>query len=67
VYPFPIRLRGARVAAGIAGGQTPTEIALDAGVSVHTVKTQLKAVFEKAEVSRQAELVALLVGIAFPR
>jgi DNA-binding CsgD family transcriptional regulator len=57
----------ARVAAGIAGGQTPTEIALDAGVSVHTVKTQLRAVFEKAAVSRQAELVALLAGIAFPR
>jgi DNA-binding CsgD family transcriptional regulator len=64
---FDLTPAEARVAAGIAGGQTLTEIALDAGVSIHTVKTQLKAVFEKAGVSRQAELVALLAGIAFPR
>jgi DNA-binding CsgD family transcriptional regulator len=56
-----------RVAVGIVRGQTPTEIASDARVSVNTVKTQLKAVFEKAGVSRQAELVALLASVAFPR
>ena len=56
-----------RVAVGIVRGQTPTEIASDARVSVNTVKTHLKAVFEKAGVSRQAELVALLASVAFPR
>ena len=52
----------ARVAAAVAKGKTQDEIAVQAGLSVNTIKTQLKAVFMKTGVSRQADLVALMTG-----
>ena len=48
----------ADLAAQLLKGRKVQDIAADRRVSVHTVRTQLKAVLSKAEVSRQAEFVA---------
>jgi DNA-binding CsgD family transcriptional regulator len=54
----------ARVAHAIGKGRAIETIATAAGVSRETVRTQLKMVFAKTGLNRQAELVALLSGIA---
>lgn len=54
----------ARVAAHIASGSSPEEIAEHLNVSIHTVRTQLKSIFAKAKIGRQSELVALLSTLA---
>ncbi|WP_158817817.1 helix-turn-helix transcriptional regulator [Methylocapsa sp. S129] len=56
-----------RVARSLATGQTLDDIASAGGVSRSTVRSHLKAVMEKTGCNRQAEVVALLGGIAFPR
>jgi DNA-binding CsgD family transcriptional regulator len=52
----------ARVARGIAAGKTVDDLAYETGLSVGTLRQQLKSVFNKTGVSRQAELVGILVG-----
>ncbi len=42
---------------GLVNGKTPGEIAADAGLSPDTIRVQIKAIFEKLEVHRQAELM----------
>ncbi|KRE90791.1 hypothetical protein ASG87_01255 [Frateuria sp. Soil773] len=49
-----------RVAGQLAGGATPEQCALALGVTIHTVRTQLRALFRKTGTERQAELVVLL-------
>jgi DNA-binding CsgD family transcriptional regulator len=49
-----------RVAEGLSRGDNVTTIAADHGVSVATVRSQLKRILEKTETSRQAELVAMI-------
>jgi DNA-binding CsgD family transcriptional regulator len=44
----------------IAGGLSREEVAARRGVSVNTVTSQLKSIFMKADVTREAQLVALL-------
>lgn len=51
-------------AAQLAGGATVASIAAARGVSVETVRSHLKAAKRKAGVSRQVDLVRLLVRIA---
>ena len=51
----------ASIAALVACGYTPTEIATHNGCSPHTVRTQLKAAFRKTETRRQSELAALVL------
>jgi DNA-binding CsgD family transcriptional regulator len=51
----------ARIALGIAHGDSLATIAKEHGVSVKTARTQLKAVFAKTATHRQAELAALLL------
>ncbi|MBV9968722.1 MAG: helix-turn-helix transcriptional regulator [Xanthobacteraceae bacterium] len=53
----------ARVAAMIADGRRPNEIARRLAISRGTVKNQLKVVFQKTSVHRQAELAALLARL----
>jgi DNA-binding CsgD family transcriptional regulator len=53
----------AQVALGIVAGKTADEIAEERGVSVGTVRTQLKALLQKTGTDRQAELVRLLLTI----
>ena len=50
----------AQVAVGIASGLTVEEIARNRGVAVATVRVQLRAVFEKMGVRRQADLIILV-------
>jgi DNA-binding CsgD family transcriptional regulator len=59
---FDLTPAEARIARGIAAGRTIDELAREAGLAVGTVRQQLKAVFSKTGVSRQAELVGILVG-----
>ena len=53
----------AQVALGMAAGKTADEIAEERGVSVGTVRTQLKALLQKTGTDRQAELVRLVLSI----
>jgi DNA-binding CsgD family transcriptional regulator len=52
-----------RVASALLTGKSPEEYAQEAGVSINTVRSQLRNVFNKTNTSRQAELVALLSRI----
>lgn len=54
----------ARVAVAIAGGRTVEAIAVEHAVSVSTVRSQLRGVFEKTGTTRQAELVSLLANLS---
>lgn len=49
------------LAVALCRGDTLQEYAEAAGLSVATVRTQLKAIFQKTATSRQAELVSLLL------
>jgi DNA-binding CsgD family transcriptional regulator len=62
---FDLTPAEARAAIAIAEGETPERIAARRGVSISTVRTQLRSVFEKLGVSRQSEMVACL--FALPR
>jgi len=55
----------ARVAVGIANSLSVKEIAGLHGVSHNTVRTQLKTIFQKLGISRQTELVKLLLSGPF--
>jgi DNA-binding CsgD family transcriptional regulator len=59
---FDLTPTEARIARGIAAGKTVDDLAHEACLAVETVRNQLKSVFNKTGVSRQAELVGLLVG-----
>ncbi len=63
---FDLTPTEARVARGIATGETVEQIAIGGGVSHHTVRTHLRAVFGKTGCRRQAEVAALLGAIAVP-
>jgi DNA-binding CsgD family transcriptional regulator len=54
----------ARVARSLTTGKTLDDIATSGGVSRHTVRTQLRGVLQKTGCMRQAEVVALLSGLA---
>lgn len=58
---FDLSEAEARVAADIARGLGPQQIAERYGVSVHTVRTQLKQAFNKTQTSRQNELARLIL------
>jgi len=57
---FSLTAAEAAVAADLSNGQTLSEIALRRGVSVSTLRSQLKSIFQKSNCSRQSELVALI-------
>ena len=50
-----------RVAESLLHGASPEEISDRNGVSLATVRTQLRSIFDKTETRRQSELVALLL------
>ncbi len=52
-----------KVATALLERKTLTEYAIESGISINTVKTQLRALFRKTETKKQAELVATLTQI----
>lgn len=60
---FDLTVSEARVARGLAQGQSLEEIAVDGAVAITTVRSQLRRVLEKTGCSRQAEVTALLAGV----
>jgi DNA-binding CsgD family transcriptional regulator len=53
----------AAVAGKLADGQSPSEIASDRGVSLGTVRAQLKTIASKLDCHRQAEIVSLVKSL----
>jgi len=51
----------AKLAVQLANGGSPEEAAAHLGISIHTARTHLKAVFAKTGARRQPELVAMLL------
>ncbi len=49
-----------RVASALLAGKSPGEYANEVGLTLHTVRSQLKNLFSKTYTRRQSELVALL-------
>lgn len=63
---FDLSPAEARVADALATGSTLKEIATNAAISLETVRVHLKAIFGKAGVNRQVDLVAMLGQVARP-
>lgn len=57
----------ARVAALVAQGEKPADIAASGNVSVHTVRSQIKSIFLKTEVTSQAQLTKLVRALPVQR
>ena len=57
---FDLTPAEARVARAIAGNRAPAELAAEWGISVETIRSQLKRAFAKTSTTRQSELVSLL-------
>jgi len=64
---FDLTPSEARVARGLAAGETLEEIAANGGVAITTVRSQLRQVLEKTGCTRQAEIVALLANVTLDR
>ncbi len=63
---FDLTPAEARVARNLSAGDTLDEIAATGGVSRNTVRTHVRGLLEKTGCHRQAEVVALLCGVAVP-
>lgn len=64
---FDLTPAEARTARLLAQGQTLAEIASGEKLSIETIRSQLRAVFQKSGTVRQSELVALLNGLTINR
>ena len=63
---FDLTPAEARIARGLAAGQTVKTMAEESGTSANTVRTHVNAVLTKTGYSRQADVVALLNGLRPP-
>ena len=63
---FDLTPAEARVARGLAAGQTVKSIAAESGTSANTVRSHVKVVLTKIGYRRQADVVALLNGLRPP-
>ena len=63
---FDLTPAEARVARGLAAGQTVRDLAAGSGTSANTVRTHVNAVLTKTGYSRQSDVVALLNGLRPP-
>jgi DNA-binding CsgD family transcriptional regulator len=63
---FDLTPAEARVARGLAAGQTVKGIAAESGTSTNTVRSHVKVVLTKVGYTRQADVVALLNGLRPP-
>ena len=64
---FDLTPSEARVARGLATGETLEEIADSGGVAISTVRSQLRQVLQKTGCTRQAEVVSLLANVTLDR
>jgi DNA-binding CsgD family transcriptional regulator len=64
---FDLTPSEARVARGLAVGETLKGIASAGGVAISTVRSQLRQVLEKTGCARQAELMSLLANVTLDR
>ncbi len=64
---FDLSPTEARIAQGLAKGESLEDIAAAGGTSILTVRTQMRRVREKTGCSRQAELVSLLASVTLNR
>ncbi len=60
---FGFTLAEARVTTGICQGRTPEEVSRDIGVSINTVRSQLRHVLEKTGSCRQTELLRIVTTL----
>jgi DNA-binding CsgD family transcriptional regulator len=63
---FDLTPTEARIARGLAAGQTVKGIAAESGTSANTVRSHVKVVLTKIGYSRQSDVVALLNGLRPP-
>jgi DNA-binding CsgD family transcriptional regulator len=63
---FDLTPTEARVARALGRGETVAEIAAGNGVAQPTVRNQIREIFAKTGVRRQADLVGLLRGVSQP-
>jgi DNA-binding CsgD family transcriptional regulator len=63
---FDLTPAEARLARALTHGASPDDVAHQLGVRVSTVRSQLKSLFAKLGINRQAQLVALLSRLALP-
>jgi DNA-binding CsgD family transcriptional regulator len=63
---FDLTPTEARIARGLAAGQTVKAIATESGTSTNTVRWHVKVVLSKMGYSRQSDVVALLNGLQPP-
>lgn len=61
---YGLTLSEGRTAVAATGGGSVEEVAARCGVTVNTVKTQLKQVYAKTGADGRAELVRLMLGLA---
>jgi DNA-binding CsgD family transcriptional regulator len=64
---FDLTAAEARIARGIADGGTIAILAAQQGVSLETIRSQLKAIFAKTGVTRQVDLARLIAGFSLIR
>ncbi len=57
----PLSKREVQILQMVAYGSTTKEVALDLGISPHTVKTHLERIFEKLEANDRAQAVAIAI------
>jgi DNA-binding CsgD family transcriptional regulator/GAF domain-containing protein len=60
---FGLTLSEARVSSLIGSGMQPSEVAVKLGIAQETVRSTLKRVFAKLDVSRQSELAVLMTKL----
>ena len=63
IEAFCLSQKEAELAAAVFEGKRFGEIAQERGVSLNTIKTQMKAIFVKTDTTRQSDLVRLLGSI----
>lgn len=61
---FSLTFAEARVVVELVKGKRPQEVAEDLGVSLNTVRNQLKQIFSKTNTGRQSELISLVLSSA---
>lgn len=59
---FGLTAAEAELAVALCGGQTLEKVARERGTSIHTIRSQLKSLFNKTGTRRQADLVSLLLS-----